>query len=637
MFLTGQQFGRYYFQHLIEQGGMGEIYLATDTRLHRNVAIKVIRSVISSHADAEAVNEALRLFQREAKAVTMLEHPHILPLYDYGEERLDGFLFTYFVMPYREEGSLANWVSRRGKAGKLSLYEAAHYLLQAADALQYAHDHGIIHRDVKPSNFLIVSNKQHTGRPDLQLTDFGVAKFMKAVSTPTGVIRGTPLYMAPEQWRGEAVPASDQYALAVMMYQFLTGRLPFQGENYALLRHEHAYEEPPPPSALNALIPGEVDIVLTKALAKEPEQRYTSIDGFARAFQQALARKKKDPAASTGSWSKARNSARHMVTLPDRDELVVPAYGPKQLPRLRMFDQQHPRNLLLLISVILLIVCGLGIVLYSTIFGHTNAPRQTVAAATIQTETASATPHKRAATTTSAAANATNTAIAVSATSAAATATAAAAATGTAIAQATAIAATTATATAYNGAIMSGHRVLFDPLQHNNAGENWDTVDISSGAGCAFTQGTYHAGELQSGNFSACFAHNTDFSNFSYQVNMDIVKGDLGGIAFRANADNGTFYYFYVDTHGNYALVVVNSFIVGSDISHGFSSAMRAGLNQTNLIAVVARGDSIEIYINRQLVTQATDSTYAHGQIAVVAQDVNNVTDVSFSDAQVWQ
>src|ERR1700694_2818960 len=152
MFLVGQQFNRYRFERFIDQGGMGEIYLATDTHLQRQVAIKVMKSPISSHADAQAIAEAVRLFQREAKAVTMLEHPHILPLYDYGEENLDGILFTYFVMPYRQEGSLADWLSKRGKSAKISLYGAAHILSQAAGALQYAHDHDIIHRDVKPSN-----------------------------------------------------------------------------------------------------------------------------------------------------------------------------------------------------------------------------------------------------------------------------------------------------------------------------------------------------------------------------------------------------------------------------------------------------------------------------------------------------
>src|ERR1700686_5024732 len=179
MFLIGKQIGRYYLQSLIEQGGMGDIYLAMDIHLHRRVAFKVLNTAINAGMETVAINEAVRLFKREADAVTQLDHPHILPLYDYGEETIEGVLLTYIVMPYRPEGSLANWVGKRKKSGNLTLFESAHFLGQAASALQFAHDHGIIHRDVKPSNFLIVSNKQHPERPDVQLADFGVAKFMR--------------------------------------------------------------------------------------------------------------------------------------------------------------------------------------------------------------------------------------------------------------------------------------------------------------------------------------------------------------------------------------------------------------------------------------------------------------------------
>jgi eukaryotic-like serine/threonine-protein kinase len=291
MFLTGKQIGRYYLKSLIEQGGMGDIYLAMDTHLHRPVAFKAMKTPINASTDTAAINEAVRLFKREAYAVTLLDHPHILPLYDFGEENIEGVLLTYFVMPYRQEGSLADWVSERNRSGKLTLYEAAHFLRQAASALQFAHDQGIIHRDVKPSNFLIVGYKQHPERPDVQLADFGVAKFMRAISTPTGIIRGTPLYMPPEFWRGAAVPASDQYALALMIYEMITGVFPFQGETPEQLFYQHMYVEPPPPSTLNPSISGEVDVVLMRALSKNPANRYGSVAAFAKAFRQALVQK----------------------------------------------------------------------------------------------------------------------------------------------------------------------------------------------------------------------------------------------------------------------------------------------------------------------------------------------------------
>ena len=117
MLLIGKQIARYYLQSLIEQGGMGDIYLAMDTHLHRRVALKVVKIAMHASTDSAAIKEAVRLFKREANAVTLLDHPHILPLYDFGEETSEGILLTYIVMPYRQEGSLANWISKREKPG----------------------------------------------------------------------------------------------------------------------------------------------------------------------------------------------------------------------------------------------------------------------------------------------------------------------------------------------------------------------------------------------------------------------------------------------------------------------------------------------------------------------------------------
>lgn len=695
MFLIGQQFSRYRIERFLDQGGMGEIYLATDTHLERQVAIKVVKSPISSHADAKSVAEAIRLFQREAKAVTMLEHPHILPLYDYGEEELDAVLITYFVMPYRPEGSLENWVRKRGKSAKISLYDVAHFLSQAASALQYAHDHDIIHRDVKPSNFLLVNNKQRPGRPDLLLTDFGVAKFMKAVSTPTNIVRGTPLYMAPEQWKGEAVPASDQYALAVMMYQFLTGRLPFEGENNLQLFHEHAHEEVPHPSALNPRIPREVGTVLLKALSKEPEQRYRSVEAFARAFKQALLQKQDISMTLIISPSEAQHGSRRLVTLPERrqvavnvpagaynglvirldglglpskfggpagdliitlsiektekvatlspsdviEEQTVTDRGLKPLPPLRASRKASDRNKFRLFFIglvpLLLLIGGLGLVLYSA-FHRAGGPTQvtfsqypqqteTTNASLAVSETANA---QRNATAASVNQMATSTAIAAATASAVAATQTAVAATKTAVAGATATS-ISATATAISSLLMVGPHHLIDPLQSSSTGFNWDFVDISSGAGCAYKQGTYHAGDTQSGKFSTCFEQQyTNLTDFSCQVNMTIQQGDMGGLAFRANPGSGTFYYFFIDTKGNYGLELVNSFMPGPTLAHGSSSAIHTGLNQTNQIAIIAKGSNILILVNMQQVVQVTDSTLSGGNIGVVGQDVNTITDV---------
>ncbi len=286
MSLEGTRLGNYQLLRPMGSGGMGEVYLAEDTRIHRQVAIKVIREEVAPYPDASTIKEAARLFQREMKAISQLDHPNILPLFDFGEETVNQTKLTYMVMPYRQEGSLADWLQKRSSAQLLSAQEVAYFVSQAADALQHAHDHQLIHQDVKPSNFLIRGRSGHPSHPDLLLADFGIAKFTTATATVSQSIRGTPAYMAPEQWDGQPVAATDQYALAVMAYQLLTGRPPFLGGPSQVMR-QHFRAQPQPPSTLNPRIPFALDAVILRALAKQPEARFASINEFAYAFQQA--------------------------------------------------------------------------------------------------------------------------------------------------------------------------------------------------------------------------------------------------------------------------------------------------------------------------------------------------------------
>src|SRR5579885_183508 len=257
--LEGLQLGHYRLIRLVGSGGMGEVYLAEDPRIHRQVAIKVIRTEISAQPGPAGEEDAARLFQREARAIAMLDHPHILPLYDYGEQEAVGARFTYLVMPFRPEGSLINWLRQHSSDHLPSSTDVVHFIQQAASALQYAHDHQIIHQDVKPSNFLIRNNPDTPHRPDLLLTDFGVARLSSATSSVSHSIRGTPTYMAPEQWSGDPVPATDQYALAVMAYELLVGRPPFQGPPMRMM-YLHANTQAQPPGTLNPQLPHDVDI-----------------------------------------------------------------------------------------------------------------------------------------------------------------------------------------------------------------------------------------------------------------------------------------------------------------------------------------------------------------------------------------
>src|SRR6266516_426345 len=141
MSLESKQMDRYHILHLLGSGGMSDIYLAEDPRIGQQVAVKVIHRERAPYPDEDSPKNAMRLFQREAKAIVKLDHPHILPLYDYGEERIGNMTIIYLVMPYRKEGSLANWLRQRGQLGLLSPQDVAHIVGQAASALQHAHDH----------------------------------------------------------------------------------------------------------------------------------------------------------------------------------------------------------------------------------------------------------------------------------------------------------------------------------------------------------------------------------------------------------------------------------------------------------------------------------------------------------------
>src|SRR5260370_20680592 len=203
MALEGLHLGRYHLLRLLGWGMMSEGYLAEDERIDKKLAIKVLRTEDTSHFHNDEDGGIVQLLQSEAKAIAKLDHPHILPLYDYGEINVNGLQFFYLVMPLRLEGTLAGWLEQRGDLAQLSPQDVAHFVRQAASALQHAHDHHIIHQDVKPSNFLLRRSEEHPNLPDLLLAAFGIARTMPTTTTilTTHTILGTSAYMPPEQCR----------------------------------------------------------------------------------------------------------------------------------------------------------------------------------------------------------------------------------------------------------------------------------------------------------------------------------------------------------------------------------------------------------------------------------------------------
>lgn len=641
MSLEGLQLGQYRLLRLIGSGGMGEVYLAEDARINQQVAIKVSRTETSPYPDAGSVSESARLFQREARAIAQLDHPRILPLFTYGEEQVHGETLTYIVMPYRKEGSLTTWLRQRNNASILNPQDIAAIVTQAADALQYAHDHNVIHQDVKPANFLVrIPNDANATVPDLLLTDFGIAKLSSATSHSSHTVRGTATYMAPEQWLGDPVAATDQYALAVMAYELLTGRPPFQGRQEQLM-YAHVNTPPQPPSTLNPRLSGDIDRVILRALAKKPEERFPSISAFARALQQAVLSGEAPtvikpfgsnpalgttPATAIAPTIMSNNKAPNVQ--PEKTFAVpdpvppTPIYRAIQAPAKQ---QKRPNGKwFIFVGLALLIVLGgLGVYYTQKINGPTTT-QTTGNNNTGPTQTQSA-----AATATGQTNNASATATVI------AQATASGNATATTTVQATA---TSANANTYPppGASLA----LNDPLSDNSMGFNWSEKTTSSGS-CSFTGGAYQASSPITPLYHACAAQNTNFSNFAYEVELTIIAGNCGAITFRGNIMIKHYYFFRICQNGSYDLLIYegSGYAVQTLVQCDAPCSnyrVHSGLNQPNLIAVVANNNNIALYVNHQLITSVNDSTYNQGQIGVAADNDNSPTEVIFSNAKVW-
>ena len=266
-----RQFDRYETLRVLGEGAMGTVYEALDPRLQRRVAIKTLKAEIVERDPA-----FLARFQREARTVAALNHPGIVAIYDCDDD--------YLVMEFIEGRELKAMMGQ----GPQPTERIAGLLAQLAVALDFAHDHAIIHRDIKPANILVTAD----GRA--KITDFGIAKMEggSGISglTHTGQVLGTPAYMSPEQVAGKPMDRrSDQFSLAVVIYQLLTGEPPFTGDSIATLVYKIVAERHRPARELNAALPAGIDAVMDRALAKTPAQRFANCGEFSRAFSTAVA------------------------------------------------------------------------------------------------------------------------------------------------------------------------------------------------------------------------------------------------------------------------------------------------------------------------------------------------------------
>src|SRR5688572_13282914 len=260
---------RYRILRKLGAGGMANVYLAEDEDLGRRVAIKILND---RYNNDELFVER---FRREAKSAAGLSHPNIVSIYDRGEA--EG---TYYIaMEVIEGRSLKEIIITRGA---LPIDKALGYARQLLDALRFAHRHGIIHRDIKPHNVLVHADERVKGVDErLKVTDFGIARHGASQMTEAGSIMGTAQYLSPEQARGAPVTAaSDLYSAGVVVYEMLTGKVPFTGDSAIEIAMKHVNELPRPPSKLRTEIPPELDQIVLRALAKEPEDRYQTADEF---------------------------------------------------------------------------------------------------------------------------------------------------------------------------------------------------------------------------------------------------------------------------------------------------------------------------------------------------------------------
>src|SRR5688572_20116871 len=284
----GTRIGGYVLGEELGRGGAATVFLATDLKHDRSVALKLLSADASSALGGDR-------FKREIDVVAKLHHPHILPLHDSGE--VDGLL--YYVMPLVTGETLRDRIARRGP---LPVAEVRQIMTDVAAALDYAHRHGVVHRDVKPANILL--DEEHA-----TVADFGIAHRALGDSaeqlTTAGMIIGTPTYMSPEQSTGsrDVDARTDIYALGCVAFEMLTGLPPFRGANVTAIVTQHLQAPVPSARALRTDLPSEVDDVLRRALAKDPAHRYASARDFGAALGEAL--------TSAGAGSVARGAAPH--------------------------------------------------------------------------------------------------------------------------------------------------------------------------------------------------------------------------------------------------------------------------------------------------------------------------------------
>ncbi|HEX4109173.1 MAG TPA: Stk1 family PASTA domain-containing Ser/Thr kinase [Solirubrobacteraceae bacterium] len=306
--------GRYEIVSRLGSGGMADVYCARDTQLGRNVALKLL------HPHFAEDQEFVERFRREASSAAGLSHPNVVSIFDRGE-----WNDTYYIaMEYIEGRTLKSVIAERGALDPASAVEI---VLQVLRAARFAHRRGVIHRDIKPHNVLL----DEEGRA--KVTDFGIARAGASDMTQTGSIIGTVQYLSPEQAQGHAVSAaSDLYAIGIVLFELLTGHVPFDGESAVSIALQQVTADPVPPSSINPAVPAPLDAVVLHALAKDPAARYTDADAFIAALEEVRAAGYVDLGATASFEPAAALAAGGVAAAVAPPPVAQQVYGPEPGP-----------------------------------------------------------------------------------------------------------------------------------------------------------------------------------------------------------------------------------------------------------------------------------------------------------------
>jgi Tol biopolymer transport system component/tRNA A-37 threonylcarbamoyl transferase component Bud32 len=365
--LTGLQLGQYRIVEPIGEGGMASVYKAYQPGMDRYVALKILPRHYAR--DPNFIGR----FKQEARVIANLQHVHILPVFDFGEEDE----YTYIVMPYIETGTLADLL--RGQ--RVSLARAEKVITQVGIALHYAHSRGLVHRDVKPSNILIDEGG------NCLLTDFGIAKIVEGTTefTQTGATIGTPAYMSPEQILGKKLDGrSDVYSLGIVLYEMVTGRPPFEAETPPAIFVKHLHDPLPLPRTLNPDLPEPVERVILKSLAKSSEDRFTSAKEMVEILQSAVQGRMLEGITLVKAQEPIPTVIEEELSFPEgvpagvREPAILEKEAAEVLPW-----RKFPRRAFILIGAAVLALVG-GVLIVPRIFSGIEKRAQEVAVAATQ-------------------------------------------------------------------------------------------------------------------------------------------------------------------------------------------------------------------------------------------------------------